>query len=87
MAFAYTIEQETVFGNLRVVTGTYDLDGVATGEIVTGLNSVVYADCRVKAAAVSDTVPVLNEDFPLVGGDLTIVGTDGMTGNFIALGL
>lgn len=86
-AFAYTVEDKTVFGNKRVHTGTYTPSGGSTGgDIVTGLNHVDFISLQTTGSAVSADHPSANETFPLASGTVTIVTTANKAGIWLAVG-
>lgn len=81
--------QSTVFGDKKVVYGTYVNDSGSTGgEIVTGLTRVEFFVMQAKGAAVSANQSVINETLPLVSatGSLTVINNANETGYYIAIG-
>lgn len=87
MAFTTTITNQTVFGNKRVVMGTFVSDGGSTGgDIATGLQKVDNIILQHTGAAVVASAPVVNETLPLSGGNVTIVTVANTSGTFIAYG-
>lgn len=87
MAFTYTITGQTVFGNKRIITGTYaSASGSTGGDIVTGLNNCEHMNLQGTGSAVDVAEPVINETFPVAGGTVTIVTTADKSGTFIAYG-
>ena len=87
-AFAYTVDKETVFGNLRIKYGTFTPSGGSTGgDIKTRLSQVYAMFLSHTGAAVITDAPVLNETFPLIGGDVTIVTVADKPGTWIAIGV
>ena len=87
MAFAYAITGQTIFGNKRIVYGTFTNGGAGTGgDIATGLTSCEAIFLQLKGAAVDANAPVVNETLPVVGGAITIVTTADADGTFMAFG-
>jgi len=87
MAFEFTIENEQILnGNMKIVYGTWNADGVTGGDIATGLNRVDMCVLGHTGTAVEAAVAVCNETFPLSSGSVTIVATSGDKGTFIAIG-
>lgn len=86
MAFTQSIIAKTVFGNKRIVLGTYDCTAVTGGDISTGLKSVDMCILTPTGAAVDTNEASVNETMPLNGGDVTIVTDSGATGQFLAIG-
>jgi hypothetical protein len=88
VAFAYTVEKRTVFGDLRVVIGTFTPSGGSTGgDIKTGLSRIFHMGLQHSMNAVVASAPSCNETFPFAGGDVTIVTTADSTGTYMAFGL
>lgn len=87
MAFAFEIQDQTVFGNKRIVFGTYTNGGGDTGgDIETGLTVCESIQLTQTGSAVTTGAPVVNETLPVSGGDVTIVTDDGADGTFFAIG-
>lgn len=87
MAFAYSITGQTVFGNKRIVYGTYTNAGGDTGgDIATGLTNCEAIFLQPTGSAVNANAPVANETFPVAGGAVTIVTDNGADGQFMAFG-
>ena len=86
MAFSSTIIHKTVFGNKRVVYGTYDCASVTTGQIDTGLARVDVCILTPTGATVDTNEAVVNETLPLESGLVDIVTDSGATGQFLAIG-
>lgn len=87
MAFAYTVQGRTVFGNKKIVYGTYVSSGGSTGgDIVTGLTVLENLQLTQTGSAVTTGAPVVNETFPLAGGSATIVTDANAAGQFVAIG-
>lgn len=84
MAFATQILGSTVFGDLRVVYGTWTTDTTG-GDIATGLTKVLSMQITSTGSAVVADSPTINETLPC-GGDVTIICTSGKTGTWIAFG-
>jgi len=79
----YTITKVTVFGDLRVVMGTYTNGGSSTGgDIVTGLNEVFYfnSSCETSQAATVNLASIS-------GGTVTITTVADEDGKWIAIGV
>jgi hypothetical protein len=86
-AFTSTITSQTVFGNKRIVYGTYTSSAGATGgDVSTGLNQVEVFMLIPNAAAVATNASVVNETFPLASGDVTIVSDADQVGYWFAIG-
>ena len=88
MAFAATIDSITVFGNKRIVMGSYTNEpGDTGGDIATGLLSVDFVTITPKVTTVAPTTGAgVNETLPLSGGTVTIVTADGEDGYFMVVG-
>lgn len=87
MAFAYTITRTTVFGDRKIVYGTYASSASGTGgDIVTGLTLCEQLQLTQTGSAVTANAPVVNETLPVAGGTVTIVTDADATGQFIAIG-
>lgn len=86
MAFSQSIIAKTVFGNKRIVFGTYNCDSVTGGDIATGLKSVDVCILTPTGATVDTNEASVNETLPLNSGDVTIVTDSGATGQFLAIG-
>jgi hypothetical protein len=87
-AFASTVllETPTVFGNKKVVYGTFASSGGATGgDIATGLQVVENIILQHTGSSVSADAPAINETLPC-GGDVTIVTTANTAGSWMAIG-
>lgn len=79
MAFT-TTARSTVFGDLRVVTGTYtNTAGSTGGAITTGLGAIFYSSAT--SATATPSVVVVNS-----GGTATVTTTANQTGTFIIMG-
>ena len=79
--FAYAVTENTVFGNNRVVFGTYTNTGTATGgAITTGLSSVSFfaMDTNTASAVFMSSAS---------GGVVTITNVSNQTGKWMAVGL
>jgi hypothetical protein len=79
VSFSYTVDESTVFGNKRVVKGTYNCASVTTGDITTGLTSVniFLMDTNTSSAVFRSTTSA---------GVTTITTNTSQTGNWIAIG-
>ena len=87
MAFAYTISDQTFFGDKKIVFGTFTNGGADTGgDIVTGLTNCEGIILQSTGSAVVASAPVANETFPVAGGSVTIVTTADEDGIFMAWG-
>ena len=79
MALVATITQETVFGNQRVIQGTYTkLTGDTSGTLTLGLNAVYSIQCMSSTAAVAVGAS-------WSGGTLTFYGASGDTGGYFTV--
>jgi len=87
MAWSSTVIKRTVFGNRRVVYGSWDATAVTGGDIATGLSRTDSCIIWHKGAAVEAAVGVVNETFPLASGNVTIVVTAGDAGYYLAIGI
>lgn len=85
MALASSVTGSTVFGDLRVVFGTYTND-TTSGDIKTGLTTVLTMSITASGSAIVADAPTINETFPLAGGDVTVINTSSKTGYWIAYG-
>ena len=86
MAFSSAVTSSTVFGNKRIVMGTYTNAGGSTGgDIVTGLTSVDAIILQTGGAAVSTDQSAVNETLPCTG-TVTVVNTANSSGGWIAIG-
>lgn len=87
MAFAYTITDQTYFGDKKVVFGTFTNGGSDTGgDISTGLTNCEGITLQHTGSAVVVSAPVANETFPVAGGAVTIVTVADADGVFMAWG-
>lgn len=87
MAFASAKTKTTVFGDMKVVFGTYtNGSGDTGGDISTGLKRVYGFFLQPTSSSVIASAPVVNESFPLAGGVVTIVTTDNEDGIWTAYG-
>jgi len=87
MAFTYTILGQTIFGNKRIVYGTFaSADGSTGGDIETGLTVLENLQCTLTGAAAAANALAINETFPLSGGVATIVTIANLSGTFLAIG-
>ena len=89
MAFAYVVKDVTVFGNKRIVEGTYDCSSgsVTGGDIVTGLNRVDQFFIQEKGSSVATNRSVVNATLPLASGTVTIVTDASQLGTWLAIGV
>ena len=82
MAFAYTISDRTIYGNHRIVTGTFtNGETDSGGNIVTGLDYVFGFSC-IPTGQVGATMP----KYSVSGGTITLVTDNGVDGNWIVFG-
>lgn len=86
MAYSQSIILKTVFGDKKIVLGTYNCDSVTTGEIATGLNRIDSLILTPTGATVDTNEAVIDETFPLASGTATVVTDSGATGQFLAIG-
>ena len=85
MAFASTVSGSTVFGDLRVVYGTWTTD-TTTGDINTGLDKVLTMSITAAGTNIVADAPTINETFPCAGSAVTIICTSGKVGYWVAYG-
>jgi len=88
MAFGYGINAagKTVWGNKRIVIGTWSAGGTTTGEIVTGLKFVDFFVPLEKGTTPGTAMVKTNENFPFASGTVTIACTSGTRGQWVAVG-
>lgn len=87
MAFSYTITSQTVFGDKRVVYGTFtNAGGSSGGDIETGLRIVDQMILQHTGSAVVTDAPIVNETMPCTG-TVTIVTVADKSGTFLAIGV
>jgi hypothetical protein len=88
MAFAAVVKQTTVFGNKRIVMGTYTNSSSTGGDITTGLSLVEAIFLQPVDSSVIANAAVINETLPLAndGGVVTIVTTNNENGIWMAYG-
>lgn len=84
MAFSYTVTSNTVFGNKRIVFGSFT-NGVSDtgGEVATGLKTV---DFFIPIGSSLPLTAQINETFPLSSGNVTIVTDPDLDGYWMAIG-
>lgn len=89
MSFSYAIQHRSVFGNKRVVIGSFTNDGGNTGgAILTGLvGKVDYFSITEKGAAVVANRSVINETLPKAGGSITVVCDANVNAYWMAIGV
>ena len=88
MAFSYSVLDRMVFGDRRVVIGTFtNGSGDTGGDVKTGLNRVDVFIAQPTGSSVTSNQVTVNESFPLAGGDVTIVTDDNVDGIWIAIGV
>jgi len=83
MAFTSTIVSRTVFGNKKIVIGTYDGGGDNGGDIATGLH-ICEILIPVPSTATGNTT--VAETFPIAGSAVTVASGADIDGAFIAIG-
>ena len=82
MAFSYSIDKTSVFGNMRVVIGSFTNGTSDTGgDIATGLKQVFYFNSDTEAVATAPNKHAIS------GGTVTITTTANEDGKFIAIGV
>ena len=87
MAFTFTIQGQTVFGNKRIVFGTFaSSSGSTGGDINTGLSVLETLQLSHTGTTAPANAPAINETLPLNGGVATIVTIADTTGTFLAVG-
>lgn len=87
MAFASTITDKGVIGDLRYAYGTYTSSGGSTGgDIDTGLTTCEFIDLQSKGSGVATNAPVVNETLPVAGSAVTIVTDANEAGYWYAIG-
>lgn len=83
MAFAAAVTDQTVYGNHRVVVGTYtNGEADSGGAITTGLNYIFEFNTTV-TGHVGATLPKVT----ISGGTATLVTDNGADGTWVARGL
>ncbi len=91
MAFTVVVNsspQKTVFGNKRIVSGTWVNDGGSTGgAIATGLALCEQLIPVLTGASAGALAPSVNETLPKAAGSVTIVTNANDAGNWIAWGI
>ena len=85
MAFTQTVTRRTIFGDRRIVYGTYSTDTTG-GTIETGLHLVQHFDLQHTGNAAVGESPSVNETLPC-SGSVKIVCTSGKSGLWFAVGL
>jgi hypothetical protein len=87
MAFSFAITKVSYFGDKKIVYGTFTNAGGSTGgDIKTGLINCELLQLQHTGAAVAANAPVVNETFPVAGGEVTVVTDADKSGSFIAYG-
>jgi len=87
MAFSYTLDGRTIFGDKWVAWGTFSNGDTDTGgDIDTGLSVVEAMFLQETGSAVVSNASVCNETFPVSGGVVTIVTDAGVDGLWFAIG-
>ena len=85
----FPVNPETVWGDRRIVMGTYVNTAASIGgDIITGLSVVEFFILQPSGSAVYQNAPVVNETFPLVNsnGAVTVVNNQFETGYWLAVG-
>jgi hypothetical protein len=79
----YTVKKTSVFGDLRVVMGTYtNASGSTGGAIVTGLNEVLFFTNNYQTSQAT-TVNLIS----ISGGTVTMTTVDNEDGQWLAIGV
>lgn len=87
MAFASTITDKGVIGDIRYAYGTYTSTGGSTGgNVDTGLTTCEQIQLQPKGTGVATNAPVANETFPVAGDAVTIVTDSNEAGYWYAIG-
>lgn len=85
--FASTITEQWVAGNKRHAKGTFTgAGGSVGGDIDTGLRYVEALSMTPTGAAIAADQCAVNEVFPIVGPNVTVVTTANTVGNWEAHG-
>ena len=88
MSFTAAVVEKTVFGNKRMIKGTWVNDGGSTGgDITTGLARCDAMSLQITGASAAALAPSVNEVLPLAGGVVTVVTNANDAGNWIAEGV
>lgn len=83
MTLTTTVDERTIFGNLRIVLGHSTNDGTG-GDVATGLRQVYqFIPVGLGSSAVEIAV---NETFPLSSGDVTVVTENAINFTWMAIG-
>ena len=86
MAFAATIVGRTVFGNKRILTGTFvNTSNTAGGDITTGFKVCDFLTLQSTNSA-SAVIHSVTETFPVDGGVVTVATTADVSGVWFAYG-
>ena len=90
MAFTSTIELQTIFGDKKIVIGTWDGTSVTTGELDLSpffSGKIYYVGLTLATAAGGTLTPTIDETWPVDSGTvLTLVFNSGDDGIFFAIG-
>jgi hypothetical protein len=78
MAFSYTVQKRSIMSPFRIAWGTYTDAASTGGNIVTGLKRIYQFWIQESSTAVIANRAVVNNNFPLASGTVTIV-TNGST--------
>ena len=74
MANSYTRTEDSVFGNMRIVIGTYTAtDGGDQGVISTGLNDIVFASCQEEGQGCTHTAGSVDLVTATSGSEYTVL--------------
>jgi hypothetical protein len=90
MAISQTTKIDTVWGNYAVRGGTYVLTGTTTGNINTGLHHVVLFKLTAMGSGIVAGAPTVDETMQTStkdGAAITIIGTNGSSGMWLAIGV
>lgn len=90
MTFSSSVTDQTVFGDKRIVIGTFTNGATDTGGVFThGLNKLDHVSFVVSGTAtVSATAPTVQEDLQsgLAQPTATLITSQGLSGTFLAIG-
>ncbi len=88
MAFTTSIIKRSVFGDLKVVIGTFaNTDGDSGGAISTELRKVFFFQIQNNGAAAGNASAVNETAMPTDGDSVTIATTANISGTWIAIGV
>ncbi len=87
MAFTYTVDGQTVFGDKRIHYGSATSTlGDVGGDIVTGLLQIHNMWITAWGAAIVAGAPTINATFPLASGTVSIIQTATTKAYWVAIG-